>query len=111
MLGNEGGAHFVVSGRKQQWSFPMFTKTKLALAAALIFGAASAGQAANENDGGNETGGFHLGTMGQHFGGANPVYHRSMRHEYRYGSLRHEYRYDRGPFAFVPGYRRHWQWD
>ena len=46
----------------------MFTKTKLALAAALIFGAASAVQAASENDGGNETGGYRLGPMGQHFG-------------------------------------------
>jgi hypothetical protein len=79
---------------------PMFTKTKLALAAALIFGVASAAQAANENDGGNETGGYRLGPMGQHFGGVNPVYHRSLRHGY-----------DSGPFAFVPGYRRHWQWN
>jgi hypothetical protein len=79
----------------------MLTKTKLALAAVLIFGAASAVQAASENDGGNETGGFRVGPMGQHFAGANPAYHRSM----RYG-----YRYDRGPFAFVPGFHRHWQW-
>ncbi len=80
----------------------MFTKTKLALAAALILGAASAVQAANENDGGNETGGYRTGPMGQHFGGVNPVYHRS---------LRHAYRYDRSPFAFVPGYHRHWHWN
>jgi hypothetical protein len=82
----------------------MFTRTKLALAAALMFGVASAAQAANENDGGNETGGYRLGPMGQHFGGANPVYHRSMRHGYIY-------RYDNGPFAFVPGYHRHWRWE
>ena len=81
----------------------MFTKTKLALAAALIFGAASAVQAASENDGGNETGGYRLGPMGQHFGGVNPVYHRSLRYR--------EYRYGNGPFAFFPGYRRHWRWD
>jgi hypothetical protein len=80
----------------------MFTKTKLALAAALIFGVASAAQAASENDGGNETGGYRVGPMGQHFGGVNPVYHRS---------LRHAYRYDSGPFAFVPGYQRHWRWN
>ncbi len=81
----------------------MFTKTtKIALAAALIFGAASAVQAANENDGGNETGGYHLGPMGQHFGGANPAYHGRMTYAHRYGS---------GPFAFVPGYRRHWRWN
>ncbi len=81
----------------------MFTKTKIAVAAALIFGAASAVQAANENDGGNETGGYRVGPMGQHFGGANPVYHS----RYRYGG---------GAFAFVPGYRapyrheRRWGW-
>jgi hypothetical protein len=80
----------------------MFTKTKLALAAALIFGVASAAQAANENDGGNETGGYRVGPMGQHFSGANPAYHRSMRYAHRY---------DNSPFAFVPGYHRHWQWD
>ena len=79
----------------------MFTKTKLALAAALIFGAASAVQAANENDGGNETGGYHYGPMGQYFGGGSPFDHHSPRYTYRYGS---------GPFAFVPGYRRHWHW-
>jgi hypothetical protein len=79
----------------------MFTKTKLALAAALILGAASAAQAANENNGGNETGGYRLGPMGQHFSGVNPVYHRSLRHG----------RYDNGAFAFFPGYRRHWQWE
>jgi hypothetical protein len=79
------------------------TTTKLALAAALIFGAASVAQASNENDGGNETGGFRVGPMGQHFSGANPVYHRSMRYGYRYDR-------DAGPFAFAPGYHRHWQW-
>jgi hypothetical protein len=71
----------------------------------LIFGAASAVQAASENDGGNETGGYRLGPMGQHFGGVNPVYHRSLREAYRYD------RYDSGAFAFFPGYRRHWRWD
>jgi hypothetical protein len=80
----------------------MFIKTKLALAAALIFGVASAAQAASENNGGNETGGYRVGPMGQHFSGANPAYHRSMRYAYRY---------DNSPFAFVPGYHRHWQWN
>jgi hypothetical protein len=59
--------------------FPCFSPLH-AVAAALIFGAASAVQAASENDGGNETGGFHYGPMGQYFGGANPVYHRSLRY-------------------------------
>jgi hypothetical protein len=81
----------------------MFTTAKLALAAALVLGAASAVQA-NDNDR-NDRGGFRIGPMGQHFGGANPAYHRSM----RYGD---------GAFAFVPGYpSRHyrtwdnWRWD
>jgi hypothetical protein len=85
----------------------MFTKTKLALAAALILGAASAGQAANENDQGNDSGGFRTGPMGQHFRGVNPVYHRSLRHAYRY-------RFEDGAYAFAPGYpmrhSRHWDW-
>ena len=83
----------------------MFTRTKLALAAALMFGAASAVQAASDNDGGNETGGYRLGPMGQQFGGVNPAYHRSLRHAYIYD------RYGNGRYAFFPGYRQHWRWD
>lgn len=50
----------------------MLTKTKLVLAAALVLGAGSLAQASNENDGGNETGGYVLpGSMD----GVNPVYH------------------------------------
>jgi hypothetical protein len=50
----------------------MLTKTKAVLAAAIILGAGSLAQAANENDGGNETGGFvHAPSMD----GVNPVYH------------------------------------
>jgi hypothetical protein len=50
----------------------MFTKTKLALAAVLILGAGSLAQASNENDGGNETGGYVVpGSMA----GVNPAYH------------------------------------
>ena len=50
----------------------MLTKTKLVLAAALVLGAGSLAQAANENDGGNETGGFvRPGSMD----GVNPAYH------------------------------------
>src|ERR1700730_6563548 len=76
---------------------PMFTKTKLALAAALVLGAASAVQA-SDHDNWNDTGGYRLGPMGQHFGGVNPVYHRSLRNG--------------GPFAFVPGrYHRTWRWE
>jgi hypothetical protein len=80
----------------------MLSMTKLALAATLVLGAASGVQAANENDGGNETGGFRVGPLGQKFQGANPAYHRSMRYEH-------------GVYAYVPGYpSRHyrtWGWD
>jgi len=50
----------------------MSTKVKLAFAAILVLGAGSLAQAANENDGGNETGGFVLPPS---MDGVNPVYH------------------------------------
>ena len=50
----------------------MLTKLKLVLTAALMLSAGSLAQASNENDGGNETGGYVLpGSMI----GVNPVYH------------------------------------
>jgi hypothetical protein len=50
----------------------MLTKFKLILAATLTLGTGSLAQASNENDGGNETGGYGLrGSMD----GVNPVYH------------------------------------
>src|ERR1700732_227921 len=50
----------------------MLTKFKLVLAAVLVLGAGSLAQASNENDGGNETGGYVLpGNMD----GVNPAYH------------------------------------
>jgi hypothetical protein len=61
----------------------MFTKTKIAkmvLATALTIGTAFAAQASNENDGGNETGGYRLlGPGGVVTDGVNPVFHRSLR--------------------------------
>jgi len=81
----------------------MFSMTKLALAAALVLGAASAVQAGSKDDAG-ASGGFRVGPMGQEFPGANPAYHPSMR-------------YERGIYAYVPGYRipprpyRTWGWD
>ena len=50
----------------------MLTKLKLVLTAALVLSAGSLAQASNENDGGNETGGYVLpgGMIG-----VNPVYH------------------------------------
>jgi opacity protein-like surface antigen len=80
----------------------MLTKTTLALAAVLALGTASAVQA-NDNDR-NDRGGYRVGPLGQSFQGANPAYHRSMRH-------------GDGAFAFVPDYRfsyrphRTWGWD
>ena len=51
----------------------MFTKTEIALCVALVLGGvASSALASNENDGGNETGGFVVpGSMD----GVNPAYH------------------------------------
>jgi len=50
----------------------MLTKIKLVLAAVLVLGAGSLAQAANENDGGNETGGF---VMPGSMDGVNPAHH------------------------------------
>jgi hypothetical protein len=61
----------------------MLTKTKIArmvLATALTVCTAGAVLASNENDGGNETGGFRLlGPGGVVTDGVNPAYHRSLR--------------------------------
>jgi hypothetical protein len=57
----------------------MTTNTKIALAAVLVLGAGSLAQASNENDGGNETGGFvHPPSMD----GVNPAYHPRWFPEY-----------------------------
>jgi hypothetical protein len=50
----------------------MLNKTKIALAAVLIAASAGAALASNENDGGNETGGFVIPGSTD---GVNPVYH------------------------------------
>jgi hypothetical protein len=57
----------------------MLTKIKLVLAAALMLGAGSLAQASNENDGGNETGGYVLPGSTD---GVNPVYHPRWFPEY-----------------------------
>jgi hypothetical protein len=61
----------------------MLTTTKIArmvLATALTIGAATVALASNENDGGNETGGYRLlGPGGVVTDGVNPVFHRSLR--------------------------------
>jgi hypothetical protein len=60
----------------------MLTKTTIArtvLATALTVGTVSAALASNENDGGNETGGYReLGPGGVVTDGVNPAYHRSL---------------------------------
>jgi hypothetical protein len=57
----------------------MLTKTKVALAAVLVLGAGSLAQAANDNDGGNETGGY---VLPGNTDGVNPVYHPRWFPEY-----------------------------
>jgi hypothetical protein len=72
----------------------MLTRSKLAIAAALILGTASAAQAASENPS-DPTRGFPYGPEGQRVGGSavNPVHHLSTRHEVKghhvYASVRH----------------------
>jgi hypothetical protein len=74
----------------------MITNTKIALAAAFLLGAGSLAQAANENDGGNETGGYVLpGNMD----GVNPVYH--PRWFPQYGRVMRAY--ERANTAFYSG--------
>ncbi len=70
----------------------MLTKTKLALAAALVLGAASAAQAGKDGPS-DQTGGYRVGPLGQSLSGANPVYHRSLRARMMRGG---------SAFAFAP---------
>jgi len=56
----------------------MLSKTKIALAAALVLGVASAAQAGGRDDA-DSSGGYRIGPTGQSFdSGVNPVYHPSM---------------------------------
>jgi Spy/CpxP family protein refolding chaperone len=75
----------------------MLTKSKLAIAAALVLGAASAAQAASENPS-DPTRGFPYGPLGQRMGGhaVNPVDHLSTR-----------YAHAGGAYAFVRPARVH----
>ena len=78
----------------------MSTKVKLAFAAILVLGAGSLAQAANENDGGNETGGFVLPPS---MDGVNPVYH--PRWFPQYGRVMRAYgRADQALYSGVNGY-------
>jgi hypothetical protein len=65
----------------------MLTKSKLAIAAVLILGAASAAQAGKDVDSDRAAnGGYAWGPMGQRMGGSavNPAYHRRGAHAYAY---------------------------
>ena len=82
----------------------MLTKTKIALAAALLLGAASAAQAGAKDDAGTQ-GGFHIGPMGQFLGApsARTTSPRWRAYEQRTGI---------NAYAFVPGYRhRMWRYE
>jgi hypothetical protein len=87
----------------------MSTKIKLVLAAVLVLGAGSLAQADEENDGGNETGGF---VKPPSMVGVNPMYH--PRWFPQYGRVMRAYgRADRtiysgaGAYGFVPSATHH----
>src|SRR5260370_42685902 len=73
----------------------MLTKTKIALAAALVLGTASAALAEKDNANDEFKGGYRIGPLGQHFSGVNPVYHRSLRGHWTRGG---------GAYGFAPGF-------
>jgi len=75
----------------------MLNKSRFAIAAALILGAVSAAQAANEND--REGGGFACGPLHQRMGGraVNPVYNRTICH-------------GRGIYGYASSHRMHRRW-
>jgi hypothetical protein len=58
--------------RGKQGVTTMLTKIKFVLAAALVLGAGSLAQASNDNDGGNNTGGY---VVPGSLDGVNPAYH------------------------------------
>ncbi len=76
----------------------MSNKSRFAIAAAIILGAVSTAQAANENMD-REGGGFACGPLHQRMGGraVNPVYNRTICH-------------GRGIYAYAPSHRMHRRW-
>ena len=68
--------------------------TKIALAAALVLGTASAALAEKDNANDEYKGGYRIGPQGQHFP-ANPVYHRSLRAHWMRGGE---------TYGFAPGF-------
>jgi len=82
----------------------MMTKTKIALAAALLLGVASAAQAADRDDA-DHAGGFRVGPLGQSFEGVNPVDHPSLaRGAYASGRAPAQAHETRTPAAKEPTY-------
>jgi hypothetical protein len=78
----------------------MLTKAKVAVAAALMLGAVSAAQAANDNQS-RDRGGIDIGPLGQCFDPSACGGYRYHRHPYAYGA-----------YGFVPEGRyhyRHWR--
>ena len=73
---------------------------KLILAAVLVLGAGSLAQAGQDNDGGNETGGY---VLPPNMDGVNPVYH--PRWFPQYGSVMRSYgRADRSIYSGASAY-------
>jgi hypothetical protein len=82
----------------------MITNTKIALAAAILLGAGSLAQAASDNNGGNETGGYVLPPS---LDGVNPVYHPRWFPQYggvmrAYGRANRSIYSGAGAYAFAP---------
>jgi hypothetical protein len=90
----------IYSLEENKKEIPMLTKSKLAISAALLLGAASVAQAANDNQS-DPNRGFAFGPYGQWMGGGavNPVMHRSTR---PYAYIRHGWPYGYEAFGFVP---------
>jgi hypothetical protein len=82
----------------------MFNMAKLALAGALVLGT-SAVQAGNDNKNPQDKGGYRVGPLGQHFSGANPAFHHSMRRG------NEAYAFTPGYSRFSPHRSRSWGWD
>ena len=87
----------------------MLTKTKIAIAAAVVLGMASAAQAGSKDDP-ESAGGFHIGPMGQFLGAPSA---RTASPRWRL----YERRNGMNAYAFAPGYRyrvpryeRNWVW-
>jgi hypothetical protein len=75
--------------------------TKIALAAAIVLGAAAAAQAGSKDDFCAQCGGYHIGPLGQWFGG--PPFRRSY---WGPGPFAYDYGY-----AYAPRHHRYWRYE